>query len=404
MDAASLTPSGLAPESRPHAAPRLDFVDCLRGIAILLVFLRHSTEVFILQGTGGRLVYTTAKIFNFGELGVVIFFAISGFLIPSSFSGGKLDGSVRYIFSRVFRLYPAFLLSVIPSAATHFWMGGRAFSWHEIDINCTMLPRLFGIRLANGAYWTLEVEAAFYLLCLLLFIGGILRESFVFAAILLATYCLFETSQMPLFGGLLNPPLLGTSFMFMLNIGVMCWGALARAWWSGERFNPVSAVIFWGFAGSWILYRPAVYAIALLQHRPTGLDTNFLSAYGIGLAVFLAVVAQGGLHITLLRWIGRISYSLYLFHGVVIHAFQHLIERHDWLQGYPSDLYTALALVVALALSQASFTLIERPGIRLGRALCDAVLNLGEVLTPLGHLIATSVPGFITARPRRDRP
>ncbi len=328
-----------------------------------------------MTGGGNHLLAAIAARLNFGALGVVVFFAISGFLIPSSLKGPHGTGTLRYLISRVFRLYPAFLVSVIPSAAAHFWYGGAPFPWSEVFLNFTMLPRLFGGTMANGAYWTLEVEVAFYLLCLLLFLGDILAETFTFAAITLVTFLIFESSQRPFFHGLFNPNLEGASFLFNLNIAVMCWGALCRAWWDGRALNKAAAVVFWGFGGFWVVYEPARMLMSWLEHRPPPIDPNFLCAYGIGLGVFLAALVHGRLGNPLMLWIGRISYSFYLLHGVAIHTIHHFVERHPALGGYPTNLYVLVALLVSLALAQLSFVCIERPGIRLGRRLSDYMLS-----------------------------
>lgn len=353
---------------------RLPALDVLRAVAILLVFTRHAAEVFLPFGHGGVAIGRAAEALNFGGLGVTIFFAVSGFLIPSSLHGPTGQGTLRYVLSRVFRLYPAFLVSLVPSAAAHFWLMNKAYGWREVAWNLTMVPRLFGVEPANGAYWTLEVEVAFYLLCLALFLGGVLQELFCFAAITLTTFLVFQSSQQPFFGGLLNPVLSGPSLFFNLNIAVMCWGAVFRGWWDGRRLNALTLAIAGSFLAFWTLWRPAVFVAAALGHRLAGFDTNILAGYSLALAIFVAVMLSG-LRVPVLRWVGRISYSFYLLHGVVIHVLQYGLNTHMAWRGYHNDLYMAAALGLTLALSQLSFVLVERPGIRLGRRLTRAALG-----------------------------
>ena len=377
---------------------RLTFIDALRAVAILLVFARHSAEVFVHYGYGTREILKVTSRFDFGELGVVIFFAISGFLIPSSLHGARLGGSVRYVLSRAFRLYPAFLVSVIPSAFTHFWLNGKSFTDSDLWLNATMVPRLFGAPLANGAYWTLEVEIAFYLLCLVLFVGGLVEQTFVFAAIALVLFVLFESSQQVLFYGVLNPDLSGYAFFFCLNLSVMCWGAMCRNWWGGRRLNIATAIVFWGFGAFWIGYRPALLVAAVLRDRLADVDTNITVSYGLSLALFLAAALHGRIGLPLLLWIGRISYSFYLLHGVAIHLIQHELERHPTLQGYYAGYYSVLAFAMSLAMAHASFRYIEQPGIRLGRRLIDASLRRLDAL-PGAPAWLTRVASPLLARP-----
>lgn len=68
---------------------RLAFVDTLRGIAVLAVVLQHALEQIVLnQPTGSyywAFHYALGEYFNFGRFGVVLFFFVSGFVIPYSF-------------------------------------------------------------------------------------------------------------------------------------------------------------------------------------------------------------------------------------------------------------------------------------------------------------------------------
>ena len=356
------------------AHARLAFIDFLRAVAILLVFVRHSTEVFVPFGHGGRFIYQLGGTFTFGTLGVIVFFAISGFLIPSTLHGRKLAGSVRYVIGRFFRLYPAFAVSVLPSVAAHFWLGGRPFTWDQIGLNFTMIPRLFGGTLANGAYWTLEVELAFYLICLVLFLGGLLREGFCLAAITLVAFLVFQSSQQPFFGGLFNPALSGEAFFFNLNIAVLFWGAVLRLWWDGTRLNAATALIFWGFGAFWMLWRPACLLLAFASHHMAGIDTKIISAYSLGMFIFLAAVLHGGLRHPVMLWIGRISYSFYLLHGVVIHTCNYVLNQHPAWRTANAGLICFAVLLLSLAAAQLSYSLVEQPGIRLGRRITRVTL------------------------------
>ena len=367
-------PDGRAPTTGTTGHTRLAFIDFLRAVAILLVFVRHATEVFVPSGHGGRLVYLLGGYFTFGTLGVIVFFAISGFLIPSSLHGPKLAGTVRYVISRVFRLYPAYAVSVIPSAFSHFWLGGAAFSWHQVGLNFTMVPRLFGGTLANGAYWTLEVELAFYLICLVLFLGGLLSQGFCLAAITLVTFLVFQSSQQTFFDGLFNPTLSGEAFFFNLNIAVLFWGAVLRLWWDGARLNTATALIFWGFASFWMVWRPACLLVAFASHDMVGFDTKIISAYSLGMAIFLVAVLHGGLRNPVMLWIGRISYSFYLLHGVVIHTCNYELNVHPAWRALNAGLICLVVLLLSLAAAQLSYSLVERPGIKLGRRVTGLAL------------------------------
>ena len=72
-----------------NAAPkvRLAFVDALRGIAALAVVLLHLYHYNLLPMTGYRFPEPLHTIFDNGDLGVYVFFVISGFVIAQSLHG-----------------------------------------------------------------------------------------------------------------------------------------------------------------------------------------------------------------------------------------------------------------------------------------------------------------------------
>lgn len=363
--------------TRTMSAGRLAFLDCLRAIAVMLVFVTHSTEKFsMLPGGGGSWLAWLAYEFNFGRVGVVVFFAISGFLIPSSLRGGVGDGSVRFVVSRFFRLFPAFWVSIPAAVGAQLWLQGRAIGDHDLLLNFTMLPRLFGAPMANGAYWTLEVELLFYILCAFLFIGGLLGRGFVLSAFALALGFLFYTSQRPVFSGLLNPDLSGEAFYFWLHISVMFWGAVCRKLWDGERIGAPALLMFGLYSGYLLLYRPLLLGYQALWLHHVGTEAIRWSAgYSGAMWIFVLLVFFRPLHSRLLAWMGRISYSFYLLHGPAIYLVFWLAERHAGLQGGPMAAYMLVSFALALVVSEASFTLVEAPCVALGRQVSKWLLR-----------------------------
>ncbi len=66
---------------------RFASLDALRGLAALLVVWQHSSESFVKLGSvaaNGTLLADIAWNVDFGRIGVICFFLISGFVIPSS--------------------------------------------------------------------------------------------------------------------------------------------------------------------------------------------------------------------------------------------------------------------------------------------------------------------------------
>lgn len=149
-------------------AHHLENLDLLRGGAALSVCLFHfSTNNFLLDSP-------LQTVFQFGYLGVDAFFVISGFVIPLSLYRDKYEWRQlpRFLLRRFVRLYPAYFASGV--LFVFFWFlasrmplfAGRPprFTGDEVVGNLTFTADFLGKRWINPVYWTLALEAQFYLL------------------------------------------------------------------------------------------------------------------------------------------------------------------------------------------------------------------------------------------------
>jgi len=161
---------------KPVAARRFLLLDGLRLCAALMVVAYHyigrnhshwGVEVSELFGFASRFA-------SYGGLGVQLFFIISGFVILMSAEGRSLG---QFVASRVSRLFPAYWVAVIATAAMMTWLARpeefRKLSVTDVLINLTMTQSAFGVASVDGVYWTLWVELLFYLLVALMVWRGI---------------------------------------------------------------------------------------------------------------------------------------------------------------------------------------------------------------------------------------
>lgn len=142
----------------PTAGPawrRLIFLDALRGVAALAVLVRHAANPVLAALGRGPLP------FDFGQFGVLIFFLISGFVIPISL---ERTGIREFWIKHVFRLYPLYWFSiaiVIALASTpiahELTLSLRAMSLGTLLLNLTMVQSLVlpDAPSLRGVYWTL---------------------------------------------------------------------------------------------------------------------------------------------------------------------------------------------------------------------------------------------------------
>src|SRR5271169_5053273 len=163
------------PRAETGSGNRLAWLDVLRGLAALAVVFDHASY-YVLQHVRAIIYHW----FDAGNYGVFVFFIISGYIVPASL---ERKGSVRTFWvSRVFRLYPLYLLAVGIAVALyllHFGSLRGEGSDPETSIFSQLLMMsnvLAGQNLPN-VVWSLSYEMIFYLLLTALFMARIHRHS-----------------------------------------------------------------------------------------------------------------------------------------------------------------------------------------------------------------------------------
>ncbi|WP_052120135.1 acyltransferase family protein [Inquilinus limosus] len=340
----------------PAKSGRLGYIDSMRGIAALLVVLMHNVQP-IAEGWTRTLIY---DVIDPGKVGVVMFFAISGFVIPFSFPKGPAPLQ-RFLISRFFRLYPAYWLSMAGYLLLVLVSGVELPSIATVIANVTMAQTALGQPNIIGVYWTLFIELLFYLMCALAFAGGWLqRPKFTVAAsfgclavgALCALVRFYLERRMPV--------------AVPLSLSIMFWGTLWReAIVNGSGEHRLYACIMLA------LYIAAIPVISLLAYNiDLGLEENwvrytisYLSGIGGFIAFSTAIKITGRRFV----WLGYISYSLYLFH---VHA-RDLTRLVLSTTGMDLPVWISVPISFALAIGIAwfIFSLLEKPSIELGHRI-----------------------------------
>lgn len=346
---------------------RLRHIDALRAIAAMLVLWRHVADAYVNLGPGisGRWLQSAAAAVDAGRIGVVAFFLISGFVIPFSVNPKSPAPVGTFLIRRFFRIYPAYWLSVPLGALTAFWIWGGTFGVKEVLVNLTLLQDFFGVPAAEGVYWTLRIEWMFYLLCAALLLMkslGDARRLFAVAAL----FTLLYSAEMLLhwwngrrfFGT-------ETAFVF-LNLSLMFAGTLYRRLVvDGEwRAGPWLAACFAGFLVWHLLVMPLSTATAI------GFLSNETIPYALGIVLFILGTSVVQIRSRLTDWLGRISYSIYLFHPVVFMALLWPLQwlpATSWWRSQHLLVYLLFDALLTIAVATLVFRYVEQPGIELGR-------------------------------------
>jgi peptidoglycan/LPS O-acetylase OafA/YrhL len=314
-------------------------LDGLRAIAAVLVVLDHA----LVPGFDG------------GGLGVDLFFALSGFLITGLLVDewerrGKVD-LVRFWWRRALRLLPAVWALVAVCWIAGPWLGQatRDGAWPTL-LYFTNWQRAFrGDSGALGHTGSLAIEEQFYILwplaliAMLAFVGraGALRVTLT-AAIGVTLVREVAHGRIPM-ERIYN----GTDFRvdgLLYGCALALWGQQLR-----HRVWPIAGVVL--LIG--LFFARTFFAIGWIERTGIAVGTCALIA-----GAHLLPGLRHSLGVAPLRWLGRRSYGIYLWHYPLAATFA---READWI---------AAALLVASTtiIAAASYRWIEEPCLRLKRS------------------------------------
>jgi peptidoglycan/LPS O-acetylase OafA/YrhL len=359
---------------REPTRARLRYIDALRGVAALLVVWLHVANSYRVLNPLGREPWLNDFVsrIDIGRIGVAVFFLISGFVIPFSIKSGSAAPVAGFAIRRVFRIYPAYWLSVPLAALVLFWIPGLPFGVRDFLINMTLLQDVFGVPSAEGVYWTLLVEFAFYALCIALLMSRSLFSA-PRIAILSGAFALVHVFAM--FMLWLGRPIMSVVAAFwFVNLSVMLWGTLYRLAGNRQSEERLAVLALRGLGLFYVLVLPLSVAFAI--HKVP----NYALPYALAFLVFVAGTTFARIETRLTDWLGRISYSVYLFHAIVCQVY--LL----WLMRQPVDSvwrtqhiapYLVANVVLTLIVASLVFRFVEQPAIRLGHRLAARLEGRG---------------------------
>src|SRR4051794_17724043 len=158
-------PADATAATQPPGPPaaRMGWLDALRGFAALTVVWFHLSPLML----GNQRHLAIMRHIDFGKYGVLLFFLVSGYVIPMSL---ERHGSLRKFWvGRLFRIYPAYLatIALVVGLATAGLAGYpgwvRADPVTGVLAHITMFSDLLGVRGVVRVFWTLAYEMTFYL-------------------------------------------------------------------------------------------------------------------------------------------------------------------------------------------------------------------------------------------------
>jgi peptidoglycan/LPS O-acetylase OafA/YrhL len=303
---------------------RIDVIDGLRGIAILMVIYQHGYSI------KARDVYTFFTggypwILGHAWMGVGIFFILSGFVLAIPFASGrsKLTSreDVRHFFRRRSqRLLPLFIFAAFVSYGISMHVGvPQTRSLILTLTTASMFSKTNFFPLINGPFWSLAVEIWFSVLCPFI-LAYMFRHNVIRA---LLAICLFSLivrvggTYFP-FSNLQTNPVKDSVFGRLDDFAIGI--AIAIAFVKGKlpRWGDMHAL-----AGVFLILGTAVlWDFQLQMPKFVSAFFNFGLQAGVALITVAALgkarFTQAILSLWLLRLAGAMCFSLYCWHGLLI--------------------------------------------------------------------------------------
>jgi peptidoglycan/LPS O-acetylase OafA/YrhL len=308
----------------------LNSFDLLRLLAAAAVIFHHVQP---LAGAPVRRVFST----DFGQLGVAVFFVISGYLVTASWRRAPELGA--FLRKRLLRIEPALILAATLTALV---LGALVTTlpladyfrapqvWLYVLRNTLLYPVTYELpgvfahnplpHIVNGSLWTLRLEFSCYLLVAALGLARLLTPRIV-AVLAVAAGAVFVVLH------ILRPDLAATGLLRLVDIAALNGFLFLAGAFLNLRDRPVPA---WAA----LLFAPLILTPAWIFGLPA-------------LVVFVGSLRS-------FRLPADISYGLYIY----AFPLQQVLAAHGRL-----TFLTALAATAPVAL--ASWFLVEKPALRL---------------------------------------
>ncbi len=351
----------------PSTNQALPVLDALRGLAALWVAMFHYWQwsepayngvvdvfPFVLQGTKA----------------IPVFVILSGFLIYRSAKRIRtIDDLKDYATRRLLRIYPLYLATTIACFFLFELSPDVIAKWQRFLAEALALRSIGYPDFFNPPAWSLYVEMLFYAFCPLFVVLS--RQRLLQASVVIFVLLTFSDVNAPrevllwkyFFVGIITGELIDlfgkqserASMLFLLLGSYLLYLDVGGTNWFGESINSLCRQQRWGCT------------LSGAQNQ----------AFTVGLAASIALIIIGGVNSRIVsrifsthpfRVLGTISYSVFLWHGIVIalafgmsfngHGNTTSSQTFQVTSGWPM-LYLGIPSILAVGIT--SFLLIERP-------------------------------------------
>jgi peptidoglycan/LPS O-acetylase OafA/YrhL len=357
-----------------HGQHRYEELDSLRGVAAMIVVANHVSMFWSPPYGIWRVRFDQSPlgVLLDGPDAVYLFFVLSGFVLflPYIRPGGP-DPYPQYLIKRVCRIYLPYLaalaVSIVADIAFYRPLHGmfpRWVTWHRpFPMSAVWGHLLFirhdGLAEFNPAFWSLvhemRVSIVFPLVAFLA-----LRLSLAWGVVTSLAICM---------GGFLLVQGLGVSDYSTIGYGgLFVLGAVVA-----RHLGQIRAFVDQRGAFGRTMILAGGFALLKSTHFLPEKYYQFwtiapLHGSAVTVVMILALTTvhfKRALHLAPLRWLGKVSYSLYLIHGIILYSLASLF----WTKTNHHILLLLSGVAFALLVVGSFHHWVERPSILLGRLL-----------------------------------
>jgi peptidoglycan/LPS O-acetylase OafA/YrhL len=351
---------------------RLEFLDALRGLAAVYVVVYH---MLLLPQPNLTAPGWAAPVALAGGTGVTLFFIVSAFSLcyTMPLRLRERNPAASFYLHRFFRIAPLFYCLVAASLVRDLWAFDVRHTAWEIAASLTLVFNLVPLWQESFVWagWTIGVEAVFYAVFPLLYrrITSVGRAAaFIIVCVLAWTAIQVGLAHSGLPDAWEQSILYWSAFKHfpIFATGILVYHAFARAQRNGQNagshrignaFTVAGLIAFGALLRGWF---PDIFGSSYYWQ---GLVFGCLF---IGLALSPWRLFVNGTT----RYLGKISYSVYLNHPMIVVL---LAPAYHWLYGAAPSVTVAFLASLALTfsvvtpISAATYRFIEEPGILLGK-------------------------------------
>lgn len=361
---------------------KIAFANNLRGIAALMVVASHylinfwtmrpAVAVLTLSPEMTEKSMPTPLIakflhfghsFDWGSVGVGIFFIISGFVIPFSL---KRHSPREYITGRIKRIVPVYIfgfgLTLITIYLTTLYYS-TDFNISLKDMAIHFFPGVRDVlqsRNIDGIVWTLEIEVKFYILCF--FIIKLIKSSSLYVFVVPIVACLFSVAASITSRYLELPYFLLSSQIYLPYFSIMFMGVALHYLYNGIITTQLCLTLCAAYLASFY------FSIGIgLYQSISWTALNYLYS----LIIFFACMKMGFLsgNNRIIKFMSNISYPFYVVHGVAGYCIMRMLVD----MGASSFSCIVITFSIAVMLSYILHLAVEKRFMRKGNTYKENV-------------------------------